>query len=203
MSEISFTEVICQTGKKTAVITLTRMSALNALSFDMLQQMQLWLHAWQQDDAIQGVIIHSETPAAFCAGGDLKALYHNMDMVNSAAIDYFELEYAIDRLIYHYSKPYIALMSGITMGGGVGVSLHGSHPVVFESTRLAMPESKIGFFVDAGESPSINSISVVELKRRVSSSVHLKLSKPAVPLRHVQCIIAAALLLRTHEGKPT
>ena len=152
MSEISFTEVICQTGKKTAVITLTRMSALNALSFDMLQQMQLWLHAWQQDDAIQGVIIHSETPAAFCAGGDLKALYHNMDTVNSGTIDYFELEYAIDRLIYHYSKPYIALMSGITMGGGVGVSLHGSHPVVFESTRLAMPESKIGFFVDAGVS---------------------------------------------------
>ena len=73
MSEISFTEVICQTGKKTAVITLTRTSALNALSFDMLQQMQLWLHAWQQDDAIQGVIIHSETLAAFCAGGDLKA----------------------------------------------------------------------------------------------------------------------------------
>ncbi len=150
MTDMMFNEVMNDHGRKTGVVTLCRSSALNALTFDMLQQLYGQLVQWQDDDSVQGVVIYSDSPRAFCAGGDVKALFHDPDALKTVPHPYFVLEYELNRYLFHYQKPYVALMAGITMGGGVGVSLHGSHPVVFDSTHLAMPEAKIGFFVDVG-----------------------------------------------------
>ena len=150
MRDIQCQEVLNNYGSKTGVITLSRSSALNALTFDMLHQLRIHLERWEQDHAIQGVVIHSDSTRAFCAGGDVKALYYDADVLQVVPHPYFELEYELNRYLFHYPKPYVALMTGLTMGGGVGISLHGSHPVVFDSTQLAMPEARIGFFVDVG-----------------------------------------------------
>ncbi|HAG61405.1 MAG TPA: enoyl-CoA hydratase/isomerase family protein [Coxiellaceae bacterium] len=150
MVDIHCQEVANDHGSKTGVITLSRSSALNALTFDMLHQIRIHLERWEQDSTIQGVVVHSDSARAFCAGGDVKALYYDEDVLQVVPHPYFELEYELNRYLFHYPKPYVALMAGLTMGGGVGISLHGSHPVVFDSTQLAMPEAKIGFFVDVG-----------------------------------------------------
>lgn len=133
-------------------ITLSRPGVLNALSTDMCRDLDRQLSLWEADDAIKAVIIKSDGGKAFCAGGDVRAVVEKGYENNQAAVDFFSTEYMMNARIFHFSKPFIALLDGITMGGGVGVSIHGSHRIVTENTLFAMPESAIGLIPDVGAS---------------------------------------------------
>jgi enoyl-CoA hydratase/carnithine racemase len=132
-----------------AVITLDRPEALNALNHDMILTLKERLTRFKKDDSIQCVFIHGNG-RAFCAGGDIRDLYYHGINNIEKSMRYFRDEYRLNQLIYHYPKPYIAYLDGITMGGGVGISLHGSHRIATPHFSFAMPETKIGFFPDIG-----------------------------------------------------
>jgi enoyl-CoA hydratase len=134
------------------VITLNRPNALNALTLAMIIELQKQLLIWKKDEAIKAVVICAAPGKAFCAGGDVRWLYQSAANNGEKQMEFFWHEYRLNHFIHHLGKPYIALMDGITMGGGVGVSLHGSHPVASERFVFAMPETSIGFFPDIGSS---------------------------------------------------
>lgn len=130
------------------LITLNRPKALNALTLDMIHAMTEWLGEWAQDPDIATVAIQGAGEKAFCAGGDVLALIRpdNADFIEG----FFRDEYRLNRMIFRYPKPYVALIDGIAMGGGVGVSVHGAHRIATERTLFAMPETGIGMFPDVG-----------------------------------------------------
>ena len=137
----------------TGLLTLTRDKALNALNRSMYHQLVDALQMWRDDPAITEVVVRSELPKALCAGGDIKevrtaALEGHEDEIRDA----FGTEYSMNAVIARYPKPYVAMMNGIVMGGGMGLSVHGSHRIVTETTVMAMPETAIGFFTDVGAS---------------------------------------------------
>lgn len=156
MTAVSDQEVLISTinGPATSIglITLNRPKALNALSFNMIKIITKALQDWQQDDNISAVVIRGQGERAFCAGGDIKSLYLNGKDNPKACMEFFFHEYRLNTLIKNYPKPYVALLHGITMGGGIGVSVHGSHKVAAQNLVFAMPESGIGFFTDIGGS---------------------------------------------------
>jgi enoyl-CoA hydratase len=133
------------------VVTLNRPRALNALSFPMCQALDDGLRRWRADPEVHAVLIKGAGERAFCAGGDIRWLYETlMARGEDVALRFYELEYPMNARLHHFPKPYVALLDGITMGGGVGVSVHGSHRVVTERTAFAMPETGIGLFPDVG-----------------------------------------------------
>ncbi|HEY0107277.1 MAG TPA: enoyl-CoA hydratase/isomerase family protein [Rhizomicrobium sp.] len=134
------------------LITLNRPKALNALTHGMVVAMHAQLKAWAVDDAVGCVVIQGTGERAFCAGGDIRALYESGKSGTAYIHDFYRDEYLLNAYIKHYPKPYMALLSGIVMGGGVGVSMHGSYRVADKSTVFAMPETGIGLFPDVGGS---------------------------------------------------
>lgn len=145
-------EVIFTQEGQIGLITLNRASALNALSLPMIQAMQKQLELWKDDNTVKAIVIRAVPGNAFCAGGDVRWLYNSGRSEDSQQMQFFWHEYRLNHYIYNLGKPYIALMDGITMGGGVGISLHGSHPIASEQFVFAMPETGIGFFPDIGAS---------------------------------------------------
>lgn len=143
-------EVILEERGHLGVVTLNKPQALNALSLAMIEAIEPQLLAWAADDAIAAVVIQGAGDRAFCAGGDIRDLYDSRGSGYGAT--YYTAEYTQNVTIFNYPKPYIALMDGVVMGGGVGVSIHGSHRVVTERTLFAMPETGIGLFPDIGAS---------------------------------------------------
>lgn len=134
-------------------ITLTRPKALNALSYDMAMAIEAALDAWAEDDAVKLVVIDAEGDKAFCAGGDIQQLYDTGRAGDFAyGQRFWRDEYLLNAKIAEYPKPYVAFMQGFTMGGGVGISCHGSHRIVCESSQIAMPECGIGLVPDVGGS---------------------------------------------------
>lgn len=132
------------------LVTLTRPRALNALTHRMVGALSAALDAWAEDPAVSVVVIRGEGKA-FSAGGDILDVYEaRKSGIPSAA--FFADEYRLNARIARYRKPYVALIDGIVMGGGVGVSVHGSHRVMTERAQFAMPEVGIGFFPDVGGS---------------------------------------------------
>jgi enoyl-CoA hydratase len=133
------------------VVTLNRPAALNALTRSMIGELRATLEHWRNEPAITRVIVTAAPGRAFCAGGDLREIY---DLGRAGrqddALVFFREEYALNAAIKHYPKPYIALIDGIVMGGGVGISVHGTHRVASEKLLFAMPEVGIGFFPDVG-----------------------------------------------------
>ncbi|MDX2346215.1 MAG: enoyl-CoA hydratase/isomerase family protein [Legionella sp.] len=134
------------------LITLNRPNALNALSFSMFKALFEQLQAWQHDDNIHAVVIQAVPGRAFCAGGDVRWVYEVGQEDPLTPLALFKHEYRLNRLISELGKPYIALMDGVTIGGGVGITLHGSHRVASEKFAFSMPEASIGFFPDIGSS---------------------------------------------------
>jgi enoyl-CoA hydratase len=134
------------------LITLNRPKALNALNFSMFKAMLVQLLAWQVDDTVHAVVIQAVPGRAFCAGGDVRWVYDEGRDAPLIPLELFKHEYRLDYLTSQLKKPYIALMDGLTIGGGVGVTLHGSHPVASEQFVFTMPEASIGFFPDIGSS---------------------------------------------------
>jgi enoyl-CoA hydratase len=134
------------------IITLTRPDVLNALSCEMCHLLDEKLKIWQDNSSIKAVIIKGAGNKAFCAGGDVRAIVEQGSENNSIAKEFFATEYRMNARIFHFEKPFIALLDGIVMGGGVGVSIHGSHRIITENTLFAMPESAIGLIPDVGGS---------------------------------------------------
>lgn len=132
------------------VITLNRPRVLNALNQEMFIALREQLQQWSQDESIKAVVIQAAEGRAFCAGGDIKSVYERRQVKDDKVLELFAEEYRMNMCIYHFPKPYIALMDGITMGGGVGVSIHGSHRVGTDRYLFAMPETRIGFYPDIG-----------------------------------------------------
>ena len=143
-------EIIARKIGQTGRITLNRPKALNALSMDMVHAMTEALLAWKDDDSIKAVVVDGLGEKGFCAGGDIRMLHDSGKAGGEEAWRFWHDEYQLNTLIKEYPKPYVALIDGITMGGGVGISVHGSHRVAGDRTMLAMPETGIGFFPDVG-----------------------------------------------------
>ncbi|MCF6322415.1 MAG: 3-hydroxyisobutyryl-CoA hydrolase, partial [Rhizobiaceae bacterium] len=138
---------------KAGRITLNRPDSLNALTYEMVLEIEAALLQWREDEQVSLVIIDAAGEKAFCAGGDIQKLY---DTGIRGEYQFMRIfwrdEYRLNALIASYPKPYVAFMDGIVMGGGVGVSAHGSHRIVTGRTMLAMPECAIGLVPDVGGS---------------------------------------------------
>ncbi|QDO98769.1 enoyl-CoA hydratase/isomerase family protein [Ferrovibrio terrae] len=132
------------------IIQLNRPQALNALTHDMCIPLEQHLRSWAKDAAVRAVIIKGSGEKAFCAGGDIRKLAdRGPDGVQYRKSFWYD-EYRCNTLIGEYPKPFIALIDGIFMGGGVGLSVHGSHRIISEFAHFAMPETGIGLFPDVG-----------------------------------------------------
>ncbi len=131
-------------------VVLDRPEALNALNLDMVRGIAEALDGFEYDRAVQAVTIEGKGDRAFCAGGDVISLYRARETGTAFTAQFFREEYALNRRLKRFPKPVVAFMDGITMGGGVGLSVHVSHRVVTERTVFAMPEVGIGFFPDVG-----------------------------------------------------
>lgn len=150
-TEVLFEEMEGREGSL-GVITLNRPAVLNSLNHDMIQALYQQLRLWETDNNIKAVLIRAAEGRAFCAGGDLRLTYERMRAKDPRMTSFFHDEYQLNRTIFHYPKPYIAILDGITMGGGVGISMHGSHRIATDRLLFAMPETGIGFFPDVGGS---------------------------------------------------
>jgi len=133
------------------LVTLNRPQALNAVTHGMVRALRAKLDQWRDDPAVTRVVVTAAGERAFSAGGDLRHIY---DLGRAGrfeeALDFWRDEYALNAVIKRYPKPYVALIDGIVMGGGVGISIHGSHRVAGDRYQFAMPEVGIGFFPDVG-----------------------------------------------------
>jgi enoyl-CoA hydratase len=134
------------------LLTLNRPNALNALDHGMIGAISAQLQAWVADDGIKTVAIRGEGPRAFCSGGDIRAVQQAIVAGSDSGMDLLRDEYGMNALIGEYPKPYIALIHGICMGGGAGVSVHGKYRLADATLSFAMPETGIGFIPDVGAS---------------------------------------------------
>lgn len=145
-------EIICEVRNSLACITLNRPAALNALSIGMVSDLGRELQRFAADPDIRGVLIQGAGEKAFCAGGDIRAVYESYRAGGTMHRDFFAMEYPVDHQLHFYPKPYLVNMNGITMGGGMGLAQGSRLRIVGERTRMAMPEVGIGFFPDVGGS---------------------------------------------------
>lgn len=148
-------DVQVETRGPIGLVTLTRTQALNALDLGMIRAIHPQLDAWAKEPQVKAVVIRGAGGKAFCAGGDVRAVALSLgkpvpEGEAPLAAAYFREEYALNHRIHHYEKPFIALVDGISMGGGLGLSIHGSHRVVTERLVFSMPETAIGLFPDVG-----------------------------------------------------
>ncbi|MDQ2083712.1 enoyl-CoA hydratase/isomerase family protein [Xanthobacteraceae bacterium Astr-EGSB] len=133
------------------IVTLDRPRALNSLTHEMVLHLSAQLDAWRGDPAVERVVVTAAGERAFCAGGDIKVIYeYGRSGEHHRALAFWRDEYALNTLIKRYPKPYVSLIDGIVMGGGVGISVHGSHRIAGERFVFAMPEVGIGLFPDVG-----------------------------------------------------
>jgi enoyl-CoA hydratase/carnithine racemase len=156
---VLFEMIACDNGKLVGMATLNQPKTLNGLSLEMTRLLDRKLKDWVVDNNVALVIVRGAGEKAFCAGGDLHSLHHEMTLhqgkparSNQYVCDFFAEEYALDYLIHTYPKPILVWADGIVMGGGMGLMAGASHRVVTERSRLAMPEISIGLFPDVGGS---------------------------------------------------
>jgi enoyl-CoA hydratase/carnithine racemase len=145
-------EVLSEIRNHVALVTLNRPDALNALSLEMILRLRALFGEFSANPDVFAVLIRGAGEKAFCAGGDIRALYKSFKNAGSLHHEFFAAEYPLDFLLYSYPKPYAALLDGITLGGGMGLSQGSRLRIVGQRTRMAMPEVAIGFFPDVGGS---------------------------------------------------
>lgn len=143
-------EVLFTTDRGIGRITLNRPKAINALNHPMVKAISTVLSEWVEDDSVTSVVLDGAGGRGLCAGGDIRAIYQDAKAGGSASLDFWFDEYLLNSQIAHYPKPFVALMDGLVMGGGVGLSAHASHRVVTDRTTVGMPEVKIGLIPDVG-----------------------------------------------------
>lgn len=143
--------VLVSVRHHTGVLELNRPRALNSLNPEMVEIITRTLQQWRDDESISQVLIASTSPKAFCAGGDVRHVRESILEGREAEVDrFFSDEYTMNHLIAGYPKPYVSVLDGIVMGGGLGVSAHGSHRVITERAWASMPEMDIGYITDVG-----------------------------------------------------
>jgi enoyl-CoA hydratase len=144
-------EILFERRGAAGFVTLNRPQALNAVTLIMVRALRGQLDRWRDDPLVTRVVVIGAGERAFSAGGDLRQVYElGRNDRHEEALTYWREEYALNTVIKHYPKPYVALIDGIVMGGGVGVSIHGSHRIAGDKFLFAMPEVNIGFFPDVG-----------------------------------------------------
>ncbi len=144
-------EILFERRGAAGLVTLNRPQALNAVTLGMVRAFTRQLQEWRDDPSITRVVLTAAGSRAFSAGGDVRALYDaGTAGRHNEMLAFYGEEYALNTIIKHYPKPYVALIDGIVMGGGVGVSVHGSHRVAGDRFSFAMPEVSIGLFPDVG-----------------------------------------------------
>ena len=143
-------EILFEENNGWGVVTMNRPKALNALTWSMVKDFYARLKDWEAHPSIRAVMVKGEGDRAFCAGGDIRWLHDTAKDDPAGASEFFRDEYINNAAIYHFPKPYVALIDGIVMGGGVGVSVHGDFRVAGDNTLFAMPETGIGLFPDVG-----------------------------------------------------
>lgn len=144
-------EVLFETRGRIGLITLNRPRAINALTHRMVTAIRNTLDEWADDDDVCAVVLTGSGDRGLCAGGDIVSLYRDAKEGDGrASAEFWRDEYALNALIARYPKPYIAIMDGLVLGGGIGLSAHGSHRVVTERSSIGMPETSIGFIPDVG-----------------------------------------------------
>ena len=192
-------------ARRTGTILLDRPRTLNSLSLAMVRAIAAALQAWRDDDTVDAVVIRSSNDKAFCAGGDIK-FFHDVGttgpMGGSALLeDFFTEEYALNHLIHFYPKPYLALMDGVVMGGGMGISQAGPQcrlRVVTDKTKMAMPEVNIGLFPDVGGSYFLarapgqlgNYLGLTGLTVRAADALYVDLADCFVPQERMPALMA-------------
>lgn len=196
---VLFDEIKTAGGHRFGVATLNEPGSLNALSAEMARLLTPQLRAWAADDGIAGALLQGSGDKAFCAGGDLRTIYMSCVECGAApnryAEDYFYVEYQLDYLIHTYAKPIVCWGHGIVLGGGVGLLVGASQRVVTAQSRLAMPESSIGFYPDVGGSWFL---------RRMPGRVGLFLALTAAPLNAADaifCGLADICIAQQHKAK--
>jgi enoyl-CoA hydratase len=144
-------EILFEQRGSAGIVTLNRAKAMNAVTHGMVRALAERLAEWTKDVNVTRVVIMANADRAFSAGGDLRALYDlGQAGRQEEMLQFWREEYALNALIKRYPKPYVALIDGIVLGGGVGISVHGSHRVAGDRFQFAMPEVGIGFFPDVG-----------------------------------------------------
>jgi enoyl-CoA hydratase len=213
-------EVLCERRGAAGVIVLNRPAALNALTLGMVRGMRRALDAWAADPAITRIVLTGAGGKAFCAGGDVRRL-HDLGRAGefAEALTFWREEYQLNTLIHRFPKPYLSLIDGIVMGGGVGVSLHGRYRVAGERYLFAMPEVAIGFFPDVGATYALprlpgetgTYLALTGDRIRTADAITLGLTTHAVPsaaMAPLQDALAAgepvgeALARFTHDPGP-
>ncbi|HWI25872.1 MAG TPA: enoyl-CoA hydratase/isomerase family protein [Stellaceae bacterium] len=151
-------EILLDHRSGLGIITLNRPKALNTLSLEMYRIFDPQLVAWGAEPKVEALLVRGAGDRAFCAGGDVRAIYdaRRQQGAGDYKADFFREEYCLIQRVHRFPKPYIALVDGITMGGGCGISINGSHRIATERTVFAMPEVHIGLFPDVGASRFLN-----------------------------------------------
>jgi enoyl-CoA hydratase len=193
-------------------ITLNRPQALNAITFDMAVAMTALLRDWQLDPKVGAVLLDGAGDRGFCAGGDIRALYEAAtrkpaDADDSLPARFWATEYKLNVLIARYAKPIVAVMDGLVMGGGVGLSAHAAHRIVTERSAVAMPEVSIGFFPDVGASFLLarapgyvgTYLALTGQRLGAADTLFCKLADLHVPVDRLIKLPAELALCRTHD----
>jgi enoyl-CoA hydratase len=145
-------EVLFELRGGVGFVRLNRPGALNALSLSLIEAFDAQLRAWAGDPAVHAVVVRGAGTRAYCAGGDIRSIWDGGRTTDGPASELFRREYRLVRRIKVFPKPYVALIGGIAMGGGVGLCVHASHRVATERSLMALPETRIGLFPDVGSS---------------------------------------------------
>ena len=180
-------------------ITLNRPKALNALNFAMTEAITAALSEWRNDERIKHVIIEGAGGRAFCAGGDIRALYDVIPTDPDYPRAYWRAEYRLNAMIARYEKPYVAVMDGFCLGGGVGLSAHGSHRIVTERSMVGMPETAIGFTPDVGGSWLLarapghagEYMAATAYRMNAADAIHAGFADTAIPADDIPAFVAA------------
>lgn len=143
-------DVLIRVDDGVGFATLNRPKAINSLNQSMVNTLTSVLTGWEHDDTVRAVVLSGAGERGLCAGGDVVAVYHSARKDGAEARHFWRTEYLLNRRIARFAKPYVAIMDGIVMGGGVGVSAHANTRVVTDTSKVAMPEVGIGFIPDVG-----------------------------------------------------
>lgn len=190
-------EILFENRGAVGIITLNRPQALNALNLTMIRLMRAKLESWASDPSVATVVVRGAGPKAFCAGADIRAIRQSGLDGTSYALEFLGEEYQLNAYIKAYPKPYLALIHGICMGGGLGISVHGRYRVTGSSAIYAMPETGIGFFPDVGGSYFLSRLpgqvglylGLTGARVKAADSLYLKLATHWVPSEYWEAFI--------------
>lgn len=205
-------EILLERRGGLGIITLNRPKALNTLSLAMYRIFDPQLAAWGRDPGVEALIVEGAGGRAFCAGGDVRAIYdarHQPEGSGDYGADFFREEYCLIQRVHRFPKPYVALVDGITMGGGCGVSINGSHCVATERTVFAMPEVFIGLFPDVGASRFLNRcpgkvglyLALTGTRTRAADALYCGFATHYVPHERLADLTDALAALEWREGE--